>query len=272
MKSKKGILQMAKRRMISIDMMESDSFCTMAPSAQILYVHLMLNADDDGFVDNWKSLLRYLRIEAKHYQTLKSRGLIIETDSGLVLIADWHGHNNIRRDRYVPTRFPKELQRFYVGEDGRYYKGKSALLVDTCVPQSRLDKNRLDKSSKEERRVEEDREERNKKEEEKENEWNYSYIQSPYGESNKQSYIHSPDGEADKHLRLLSSLNMTEETYRVFINNVRLYFMRVYKTLDSNGFIEYYEARDWKNENGEIIVESYAEYADKWMQAKKEDA
>ena len=51
---------MAKRRMFSIEIVESDAFCLMKASAQMLYFHLNMNADDDGVVDKWKSILRYI--------------------------------------------------------------------------------------------------------------------------------------------------------------------------------------------------------------------
>ena len=51
------------RRMISSDVVESDVFCSLTPSSQVLYIHLIMNADDDGFVDKWKSIIRYLKIK-----------------------------------------------------------------------------------------------------------------------------------------------------------------------------------------------------------------
>ena len=42
---------MAKRRMFSISLMESDEFYELSALTQALYFHLNLNADDDGIVD-----------------------------------------------------------------------------------------------------------------------------------------------------------------------------------------------------------------------------
>ena len=47
---------MAKRRMISVDVFETDRFYRLAPSSQCLYVHMILNADDDGLLTMWKVL------------------------------------------------------------------------------------------------------------------------------------------------------------------------------------------------------------------------
>ena len=114
---------MAKRRMISIDIVESDRFCTLKSSAQLLYFHLNMNADDDGVVDKWKSILRYLRIKREHLDSLIDAGYVIELDSGAMLISDWHIHNKIRRDRYVEGQHSHELDAIQLLPTGRYFKG-----------------------------------------------------------------------------------------------------------------------------------------------------
>ena len=51
---------MANRRMFSKDITNSDAFTDMPLSSQALYFHLNMNADDDGFVNNWKSIMRMI--------------------------------------------------------------------------------------------------------------------------------------------------------------------------------------------------------------------
>ena len=114
---------MAKRRMISIDIVESDRFCTLKSSAQLLYFHLNMNADDDGVVDKWKSILRYLRIKREHLDSLIESGYVIELNSGALLISDWHIHNKIRRDRYVEGQYNSELAALKLLPSGRYING-----------------------------------------------------------------------------------------------------------------------------------------------------
>ena len=63
---------MAKRRMLSIDFCESDRFYMLSPTARMLYVHFILNADDDGFVDKWRSILRYLKIKSSMLDKIRS--------------------------------------------------------------------------------------------------------------------------------------------------------------------------------------------------------
>ena len=49
---------MAQKRMFSNLVVGSDDFLEMPDSSQNLYFHLSMQADDDGFVDNWKSIMR----------------------------------------------------------------------------------------------------------------------------------------------------------------------------------------------------------------------
>lgn len=115
--------KMAKRRMLSIDVIESDSFCTLKASAQVLYLHLNMNADDDGVVDNWKSILRYLRIKREHLDALIRAGLVIELESGALLVSDWLIHNKIRKDRYYEGQHSLEVDALKILPTGRYFKG-----------------------------------------------------------------------------------------------------------------------------------------------------
>ena len=114
--------KMAQRRMLNISVIESDRFCTMSPSAQTLYIHLVMNADDDGFVDMWKSLLRYLSIKKTHVDTLEREGYIIIFNDGVMLITDWLLHNKIRPDRYKAGLYKDRLDHDLILENGRYFK------------------------------------------------------------------------------------------------------------------------------------------------------
>ncbi|WP_242829298.1 hypothetical protein [Clostridium butyricum] len=43
---------MAERRMLSRTILDSDKFLDMPLTTQALYIHLIMNADDDGFLNN----------------------------------------------------------------------------------------------------------------------------------------------------------------------------------------------------------------------------
>ena len=241
---------MAKRRMLSIDFCESDSFYMLSPTARMLYVHFILNADDDGFVDKWRTVLRCARIEKKHYVALRDGGYIIELSETLIVVTDWHRHNTIRADRYIATAYARELQGLSLDENKRYFKASSTVLVDSCVPQIREDKNRVDKSSIDKNRVEKNRE----------------------GFTTDKSFIHTMSAsQTDSNNDVISSYenNPSGLATQALKNAIRLYFMKNYQSVDTFGFIEHYEANNWIGEDGKLIVENYKRYIDIWMENKK---
>ena len=113
---------MAKRRMFSIEIMESDAFCSLPASAQSLYLHLCMNADDEGFVDKWKSILRYLGVKRGMLDFLINAGYVIVFGEDVLLIADWRRHNTIRLDRYSKSSYIHLLNTLDVLPNGRYIK------------------------------------------------------------------------------------------------------------------------------------------------------
>ena len=113
---------MAKRRMISVDVFETDRFFRLAPSSQCLYLHMILNADDDGFVDNVETLVRVVGVERKYYRELVTRGYVIEFESGVAVIVHWKKMNKIRSDRYTRTDYTEELRSLTLDENDRYIK------------------------------------------------------------------------------------------------------------------------------------------------------
>lgn len=94
---------MAERRMFSKTIITSDSFIDMPLTAQALYFHLALQADDDGFVSNSKGVQRITGCNEEDMKCLVLNSFIIPFDSGVLVIRHWHLHNSIQKDRYKPT-------------------------------------------------------------------------------------------------------------------------------------------------------------------------
>lgn len=94
---------MAKRRMFSMDIVDTDKFLDLPQSAQSLYFHLGMRADDDGFIGSPKRITAMVGARQKDLDLLISEGLIISFDSGVCVIADWRINNCIRKDRYTET-------------------------------------------------------------------------------------------------------------------------------------------------------------------------
>ena len=99
---------MAKRRMFSLEIVDTDAFMDMPASVQLLYFHLGMRADDDGFVASPRRVARNIGAEAEDLNTLEDNGYITLFDSGVCMIRDWKTNNYLRPDRYNPTRYQGE--------------------------------------------------------------------------------------------------------------------------------------------------------------------
>ena len=102
---------MAKRRMMSLELMRSDEFLELPAESQLLYVHLSVEADDDGFLYGKKRILAMLGLGEPAFTALETAGFLIVFPSGAAVIAHWPLLNKIPKDRYTPTRFQEELGR-----------------------------------------------------------------------------------------------------------------------------------------------------------------
>ena len=98
---------MAERRMMAKSIIETDMFLDMPTSCQCLYFHLLLRADDDGFISNPKSIVRTLSASADDLKLLIAKQYLIGFESGVVVIKDWKIHNYIRNDRYKASSVPE---------------------------------------------------------------------------------------------------------------------------------------------------------------------
>lgn len=102
---------MIERRMFAKNILETDTFSDLSLAAQLLYVRMNLNADDEGFIPSIKRLARSSGATLDDIEALKASGLVIVFESGVAVVTDWRVHNgNLRADRTAPTIFAeKEL-------------------------------------------------------------------------------------------------------------------------------------------------------------------
>lgn len=99
---------MGSHRMFTNDITDSDLFIEMPLSAQALYFHLGLHADDEGFLSSPKRILRAVGCNEDDLKLLIAKGFVICFDSGIIVITHWNLHNNIRKDRKKNTLFESE--------------------------------------------------------------------------------------------------------------------------------------------------------------------
>lgn len=139
---------MAEKRMFSKKITESDAFLDMPSSTQLLYFHLSMNADDDGFVDKPKTIMRMIGVKDDDIKLLVAKSFIIPFDSGIVVIKHWRINNYLRNDRYKKTTYTEEMALLTVKENGAYTLGIPN--DNQMETQYSIDKIRLDKNSIEE--------------------------------------------------------------------------------------------------------------------------
>ena len=124
---------MAKRRMFLTEILESDLFLELAPQAQLLYVHLCMHADDEGFLGGCKSVVRLAGAEEADLTALEDAGFLLRFSSGVRAVRHWRAHNLIRADRFVPTRYQTErAQVCYDETEGYCFLQKAQEALETA--------------------------------------------------------------------------------------------------------------------------------------------
>lgn len=119
---------MAKRRMFSLDIVDTDDFLDMPASTQNLYFHLGMRADDDGFVSSPRKITKIVNCSTDDLKLLITKGFIIPFDSGICVIRDWKQNNYIQSDRYHPTIHLDEKKLIGETEAGQFF-----LMEKNCV-------------------------------------------------------------------------------------------------------------------------------------------
>lgn len=124
---------MARKRMFTKNVVESDAFLSMPLSSQALYFHLNMKADDDGFVGNPKGIQRLIGAAEDDLKLLIVKGFLIPLDHGVVVIKHWRMHNTIRWDRYTPTVFQDEAQAVYIKQNQSYTFNKNKAVANLAT-------------------------------------------------------------------------------------------------------------------------------------------
>ena len=140
---------MAERRMFAKTIIDSDAFLDMPLSAQALYFHLSMRADDDGFINNPKKIQRMIGASDDDCKILVMKRFIITFESGVIVIKHWKIHNYIRNDRYKSTIYQSEKAQL-IEKDNKAYTERSECGIpndNQMDTQVRLGKDSLGKDS-----------------------------------------------------------------------------------------------------------------------------
>ena len=111
---------MAERRMFTQKITESDAFLDMSLTAQALYFHLCMYADDDGFVKNPKRIAKMVGAQEDDLNLLVMKSFVLTYQSGVIVIKHWRMHNLLRKDRYSPSEYIDEKALLRLKDNGAY--------------------------------------------------------------------------------------------------------------------------------------------------------
>ena len=111
---------MAERRMFAKTIVLSDAFLDMPLSARCLYFTLGMLADDDGFVNSPKSIMRQAGASPDDLNLLMAKRFILAFDSGIIVIKHWRIHNYIQKDRYKESKYMEEKSTLMLDQNGAY--------------------------------------------------------------------------------------------------------------------------------------------------------
>ena len=150
---------MAERRMFAKTIVLSDAFLDMPMSARCLYFTLGMFADDDGFVNSPRGIMRQCGASEDDMKVLLAKKFLLAFDSGVIVIKHWRINNYLRSDRYSETKYLDEKKSLIIDQNGAYVQPKEAG-IPGGIPNSgtpRLGKDRLVEDSIGQDRLEEDK-------------------------------------------------------------------------------------------------------------------
>ncbi len=145
---------MASRRMFAKTIIDSDAFLEMPATTQLLYFHLSMRADDDGFVNKPKAIMRTTGTKDDDISLLIAKKFIIPFESGVIVIKHWKIHNYIQKDRYTETKYKNEKAMLSLDENKSYTLTKTienteciqnGYEVDTQVRLGKVSKGKVSK-------------------------------------------------------------------------------------------------------------------------------
>ena len=106
--------------MLDIAIVDSDRFLDMSATAQLLYFHLSMRADDEGFIDSTKKIMRIAGAIIDDLNSLASNGFIIKFESGVIVIKHWKINNYLNNTRIKKTLCNDEKKLLALDENNEY--------------------------------------------------------------------------------------------------------------------------------------------------------
>lgn len=128
---------MAQKRMFANRIIDTDSFLDLSPLAQLLYFHLGMKTDDDGFVDGAKRICRMIGADEQTLTELVEAGFLIEfPEKRLYVVTHFRINNTIQADRYQRTLHQEEFRKLSLTANKVYIWNQSGTNLETNCLQS----------------------------------------------------------------------------------------------------------------------------------------
>lgn len=122
---------MANKAIFSKTIIDTDAFLEMPATAQNLYFHLNMHADDDGFIGNPKRIGRMIGASDDDFKILIAKKFIIVFESGVIVIKHWRIHNTLSKMRYKETSYLDEKSQLLIKENNAYSLDEGKPLDDS---------------------------------------------------------------------------------------------------------------------------------------------
>lgn len=123
---------MGERRMLTAKVTDADAFVSMPSSAQALYLHLNMGADDDGFNNQVQLAMFKAHASVDDVKLLLAKRFILQFESGVIVIKHWRMANALRNDRYKPTNYQEELSMLKIKDNKAYTFNDGEWLPNGC--------------------------------------------------------------------------------------------------------------------------------------------
>ena len=155
---------MAKKRMFSLSVVDTDLFLEMPVTSRLLYYELGMRADDDGFVDNWKKIMRMASLTEDDMKVLIAKKFILPFESGVIVIRHWRLNNYLRNDRHIPTVYQNEYKALHIENDiYELENAEKSTMLPVGIPMVYTEKNSIDKNSIDKNSIDKERKKERKK-------------------------------------------------------------------------------------------------------------
>lgn len=104
---------MAQRRCFSKKIVRSDDFLDLPATAQLLYFQLGMEADDRGYVNNARTIIKICGSSYGDLEALINKRFILVRQEKILLIKGWRVNNTIQPTRLNESQYVNDLKTLF---------------------------------------------------------------------------------------------------------------------------------------------------------------